>query len=131
MQLLKVENGDFRMHIISINLYKRLGNTNTAQKIGEWLSNNKVDLLLVQEPGKRGRNDIVQFPSYSYLGGSDAIGAWIHEKWTTPDVKLLRDNWQELNMDSLRIHNVYLSAYSSKERIEFLGSVEMLLLLIF
>ncbi|WP_321416584.1 methyltransferase domain-containing protein [uncultured Methanomethylovorans sp.] len=66
------------------------------------------------------RTDIIQIPSYSYLGGSDAVGAWIHEKWISSDVELLRENWQELKIDNLRIHNVYLSAYSSKERIDFL-----------
>ncbi len=112
------------MRIVSINLNKRLGNRNNLTKIHKWLLNNKVDLFLVQEPWIRGRKEALKIPCYTYLGGSDSVGAWIHETYAPPDIILLKDNWLQVKLDDFEIHNVYLSAYSSKERIAFLRELD-------
>ena len=106
--------------IISVNLNKRLRNAKVPEKMGKWLQKNNVDLLLVQEPWNRGRKDIVHIPSYQYLGGNDAVGIWVYETCISPKIKQIKENWQELRLGALRLHNVYLSAYSSKERIKSL-----------
>jgi exonuclease III len=52
--------------------------------------------------------------------GSDGLRTWIRRKWKSPKVKDLRENWQEIQLDYMIVHNVYLSAYDSNERCKFL-----------
>jgi exonuclease III len=110
------------VRIISVNLNKRLRSETNIRKIEKWLSSKNADLLFVQEPWERGRKSIVPIKSYLYLGGTDGIGAWIHESYVPQCTELLKENWQKLTFNSLTIHNVYLPASSSdaKNRIEFL-----------
>jgi exonuclease III len=108
------------MRIASINLNKRLGNPKAHQRVEAWLLNNKIDLLLVQEPWNRGRIDAIPFRFWDDLGGSDGIRTWIRRKWKSPKVRNLRENWQEIQLDYMIVHNVYLSAYDSNERCKFL-----------
>jgi exonuclease III len=108
------------MRIASINLNKRLGNPKARQRVEAWLLDNKIDLLLVQEPWNRGRVDSIQLRFWDDLGGSDGVRAWVRGKWKSPRVKNLRENWQEIQLDYMIVHNVYFSAYDANERGKFL-----------
>jgi exonuclease III len=109
-----------QLHIVSVNLSKKLRSTKNTHIIEKWLSDKNADLLFVQEPWERGRKEIVGIQSYLYLGGTDGIGTWIHKRYVPRCTELLKENWQKLTLDSLVIHNVYLSASSSKKRVELL-----------
>ncbi|MFZ1291210.1 MAG: methyltransferase domain-containing protein [Melioribacteraceae bacterium] len=116
------------MRIASINLNKRLGNPQAKSHFEKWLEDHKVDLILAQEPWIRNKDYTISLRFFTDLGGNDSVHIWIRRKWIEQNVKLLAENWQEINIGYFKIHNVYFSAYSSEERIQFLKKIEEYLL---
>ncbi len=116
------------MRISSINLNKRLGNPAVLAQFESWLENANVDLILAQEPWNRKRENVVILKHFYDLGGNDVVRVWIHKKWVPPKTEILDENWQVVHLDFIELHNVYLSAYSSKERTLFLDNLRDYLL---
>ncbi len=109
------------IRIASINLNKRLGNPKARLLLEAWLEKNQVDLLLMQEPWVIGNKKHIELNFFDDLGGTDSVRAWIRRKWKHPGVENRANNWQIIRLDFLDLHNVYLSAYESQERIIFLN----------
>lgn len=104
------------MRIISINLNKRLGVAKAAHSLETWLQQRACDVLLVQEPWSRTRDSATTIRGYKAIGGTSSVFAWIKNHYAMPAISQYRVNWQQIVLNYINVHNVYLSAYSSSKR---------------
>jgi len=108
------------MRIVSTNLNQRLGNAGVRLRFETWLAIQVPDLLVAQEPFKRGQPARPQIAGYRLIGTTPLVSCWIREHHGTAQVIEHSERWQEVRLSGLGIHNVYLSAHSSKDRCDLL-----------
>lgn len=106
------------MRIVSINLNKRLGNPAVSRFIAEWLKGNNCDVLVAQEPWARTRKENIELVGYDFITGNSSTALWVTSHYANPKFYQHNQEWQEVELDYLSLHNVYLSAYQSADRIK-------------
>ena len=104
------------MRIISANLNQRLGNAAVRLRFEAWLAVQAPDLLVAQEPFKPGQPARPSITGYRLIGTTPLVSCWIREHHGRAQVIEHSERWQEIRLRGLAVHNVYLSANSSKDR---------------
>lgn len=111
------------MIIASVNMNKRMGNEQSLRCLQSWLNKQDVDVVCFQEPWARNKRAIIPLQSYVPVGGNDSVFAFSRDGIVPPKVELLSHFAQRLTIDYLEVFNVYLSAYSSNERVAQLNNL--------
>lgn len=104
------------MIVASLNINKRLGNEKSKIRFVSWLSNNKIDMILAQEPWKKFNESIINIPGYRYVGGNSRVCSWIRNGLNIDDVLMGDIFFQVIKIDYLTLINVYLDAYRVSNR---------------
>lgn len=105
------------MKIASININKRLGNPKSLQSFERWLEDEKIDVVVSQEPWALNKTEIINLKFFTDLGGTNSVRSWVRRKWSLQESSLIADNIQYIILDYVIVINAYLSAYLPEERI--------------
>lgn len=104
------------MRLASVNLNKRLGNPAARARLTAWLEQQRVDVLVAQEPWKPAHRGSVSLERFQTIGGDGRLCAWIAEPWMLPQVSRPANAVQRIELSWLVVFNVYLDAYARATR---------------
>ncbi len=108
------------MKVVSVNLNQRLGNVAARSRFELWLQTHGPELLVSQEPFKPRQESRPALAGYRLIGTSPLVSSWIADDSAPRSVIQHSDRWHEIRLGDVTVHNVYLSAHSSKDRRELL-----------
>jgi len=105
------------MRVISVNLNKRLGNSSARRKFCDWLESQNVDVVLAQEPVRKGASlDGIDIPDYQLIDGDDRVAAWVRIDRDVPEFTRPLPFCQKLKIGYLAVYNCYFDAYKQTIR---------------
>lgn len=102
--------------LASINANKGLRTPKRRCLIERWLSGNRVDVLLVQEPWAHSHGTAIDLEGFVPVSGNSNVFAWISEQLEAPPHEQVTGYAQRLTLGYVRMFNLYLSAHSREER---------------
>jgi exonuclease III len=111
------------MRIVSANLNHRLGSASVHSQIEEWLSSHSPDLFVSQEPCPQSFSAPPELAGFTLLATNVLTSCCAADHHVPPTIVNVTDRWQKIVLDGLIVHNVYLSPYSAKERVELLHGI--------
>lgn len=112
------------MRVVSVNLNKRLGNTSARQRFCDWLKLQNADIVLAQEPVRKGASlDGIDIPDYQLINGNDQVAVWVHVGLDIPELTQPLPFCQKLKIDYLAVYNCYFDAYKQTVRVQQLENL--------
>lgn len=108
--------------VASLNLNKKLGRAETAERVAGWLDRWRPDVFVVQEP-RLDRVNVQPLPGWILLGGNASVSAWVREN-VCGRQELVTDVCRRVWVRGPGIYNVYLDVYSAGNRARQLGEIE-------
>lgn len=102
--------------VASINLNKRVSNERWHSQVLAWLADQKVDLVLTQEPAKANHLIPRQLGSFVAVGGNSRVFVWRHDGLQVPIRMETGEYWQILRVNDLTLCSIYLDSKAPKAR---------------
>jgi Methyltransferase domain/Endonuclease/Exonuclease/phosphatase family len=99
-----------------VNLNKRMTNEHARGRLGRWLAQKRVQVLMAQEPlrgVKKPNNNLID---WNPIGGNEKVFAWINSQLEHPKQDSIGEFWQRIELGYFAVYNVYLDAYSQSAR---------------
>lgn len=115
------------LRVASINLNKRISNGRWHHQVLMWLDDNRVDLLLTQEPAKADPLVPDRLGAFVAVGGNSSVFTW--QRGGAHSIKDLSKGefWQALTFEGLTILNVYLDSGKPRDRAPQLEELNLVL----
>jgi exonuclease III len=111
--------------VASFNLNKGLHTRDRAERFLAWLSENKPELLLLQEPWSEGR-PVRDIPGYEPLNASWLVACYasseVNRRFSPASIRR-HERWVQTSLAGVDVHNVYLDDKSSAARRDLLTTI--------
>jgi exonuclease III/SAM-dependent methyltransferase len=104
------------VRIVSVNLNQRLASKSARARLEAFLAQKNPHLFLAQEPWRPSSKVFQGLSGYRFLSAGPRLMCCHSLENSELTVVQHNDRWQELCLEEVRVHNVYLSPNSSPAR---------------